>query len=70
MRLEKIVTHQTLFEKMGTRGLVVAAHIAPAVTLAEGKYGEGRREVLVVGKAIEQAIRKYNRPAAVETAQN
>ncbi|MBL7132493.1 MAG: hypothetical protein ISS78_00210 [Phycisphaerae bacterium] len=55
--------YQTLFEKMGTGGLIVTAYIAPAITLAEGKYGAAQRDPLDTGKAIERAIHKYNRPA-------
>ena len=53
--------YRTLFEKMGTRGLIVAAYIAPAITLAGGQYGSGNRDPLKTGKAIERAIQKYNR---------
>ena len=55
--------YRTLFEKMGTRGLVVAAYTAPAITLSEGQYAQASRDPLAVGKVIAQAIRKYNRPA-------
>jgi len=54
--------YQTLFTKMGTRGLIVAAYIAPAITLAGGKYADANRDRMATGKAIEKAIRKYNRP--------
>jgi len=54
--------YRNLFAKMGTRGLIVAAYIAPAITLAGGQYGAGHRDPLETGKAIERAIRKYNRP--------
>jgi len=54
--------YRTLFEKLGTRGLIVASYIAPAITLADGKYTEARRDPLATGKAIERAIRRYNRP--------
>ena len=56
--------YRTLFEKMGTCGLVVAAYTAPAITLSEGQYAQASRDPQAVGKVIEQAIRKYNRPAA------
>ncbi|NQT36650.1 MAG: hypothetical protein HQ581_04125 [Planctomycetes bacterium] len=53
--------HQALFKVMGTRGLIVASYIAPAITLAGGNYQEARRDGLATGKAIEKAIWKYNR---------
>jgi len=53
--------YRTLFEKMGTRGLIVAAYIAPAITLVDGKYADARNDPLRTGRAIERAIRKYNR---------
>jgi len=53
--------YRTLFDKMGTRGLIVAAYIAPAITLCGGKYDGAKREPRQTGRAIEQAIRKYNR---------
>jgi len=53
--------YRNVFAKMGTRGLIVAAYIAPAITLSAGQYGAGRRDPLETGKAIEEAIRKYNR---------
>ncbi|MDP6633902.1 MAG: uroporphyrinogen decarboxylase family protein [Phycisphaerae bacterium] len=55
--------YRTLFEKMGTRGLIVTAYTAPAITLSEGQYATASRDPLTVGKVIEQAINKYNRPA-------
>jgi uroporphyrinogen-III decarboxylase len=54
--------YRTQFQKMGTRGLIVAAYIAPAITLSEGKYAGANRDRLATGKAIERAIQKYNRP--------
>ena len=53
--------YRTLFEKMGTRGLIVASYIAPAITLAAGQYAAGHRDPLATGKTIERAIQKYNR---------
>ncbi len=53
--------YEKLFAKMGTRGLIVAAYIAPAITLSGGQYGSGHRDPLATGKAIERAIRKYNK---------
>ncbi len=54
--------YRTLFDKMGTRGLIVASYIAPAITLAGGQYADARRDRLITGKAIEQAILRYNHP--------
>ena len=54
--------YRTLFEKMGTRGLIVAVYTAPAITLSEGQYAQANRDPLAVGKVIERAIRKYNLP--------
>jgi len=53
--------YRRLFAKMGTRGLIVAAYIAPAITLSGGQYGAGRRDPLTTGKAIERTIQKYNK---------
>ena len=53
--------YRNVFAKMGTRGLIVAAYIAPAITLSRGQYGSGNRDPLETGKAIERAIHKYNR---------
>ena len=53
--------YRSVFAKMGTRGLIVAAYIAPAITLSGGQYAAGHRNPLATGKAIERAIRKYNR---------
>jgi uroporphyrinogen-III decarboxylase len=53
--------YEALFRKLGTRGLIVAAYVAPACTLAKGKYAEARRDPQATGRAIEAAIRKYNR---------
>ena len=53
--------YQTLFAKLGTRGLIVAAYIAPAITLAGGQYADANRDRMATGRAIERAIRKYNR---------
>jgi uroporphyrinogen-III decarboxylase len=55
--------YRTLFEKMGTRGLIVTAYTAPAITLSEGQYAQANRDPLAVGKVIARAIDKYNRPA-------
>ena len=54
--------YETLFDKLGTRGLIVVPYIAPAITLADGKYGTARRNPESTGRAIEQAIKKYNHP--------
>ena len=54
--------YRSLFEKLGTRGLIVASYVAPAITLAGGKYTAARRDPLATGKAIERAIRQYNHP--------
>jgi len=56
--------YRTLFDKMGVRGLIVTAYTAPVITLSEGQYARGDRDPQVVGKLIERAIRKYNRPAS------
>lgn len=56
--------YQTLFSTMGTRGLIVAAYIAPAITLCRGKYAEAQRDPLATGRTIEQAIRVSSRAAA------
>ena len=56
--------YRTLFDKMGTRGLIVTTYAAPAITLSEGQYAQASRDPLAVGKEIERAIRKYNRPTA------
>lgn len=52
--------YRRLFEQMGTRGLIVAAYIAPAITLSGGKYDDAKRDPARTGKAIERAIQKYN----------
>jgi hypothetical protein len=49
-----------LFGKLGTRGLIVAAYVAPAISLSKGKYVQARRDPQATGRAIESAIRKYN----------
>lgn len=54
--------YRLLFEKMGTTGLVVVPYIAPALTLAGGRYDQAHRDPIAVGQAIEKAILKYNRP--------
>jgi hypothetical protein len=54
--------YEALFRKLGTRGLIVAAYIAPAISLVKGKYADARRDAQATGKAIEAVIRKYNRP--------
>ena len=56
--------YEALFRKLGTRGLVVTAYVAPAISLTKGKYAEARRDPQATGRAIETAIRKYNRPHA------
>jgi len=53
--------YRMLFEKMGGGGLIVAAYIAPAITLSDGKYADANRDRMATGKAIEKAIQKYNR---------
>jgi uroporphyrinogen-III decarboxylase len=53
--------YEKVFAKMGTRGLIVAAYIAPAIALSGGQYGSGHRDPLATGKTIERAIQKYNR---------
>jgi hypothetical protein len=60
--LQKSSYYETLFRKLGTRGLIVAAYIAPAITLAKGKYAAARRDPRQTGRAIERAIRKHNKP--------
>ncbi|MBL7040805.1 MAG: hypothetical protein ISR77_19380 [Pirellulaceae bacterium] len=54
--------YRKLFAKMGTQGLIVAAYIAPAITLCDGKYNDAKRDPGQTGKAIEQAIRKFQKP--------
>ena len=53
--------YEMLFKKLGTEGLIVAAYIAPAITLAQGQYGAGQRDRQQVGQTIQQAIEKFNR---------
>jgi len=53
--------YENLFAKLGTKGLIVVPYIAPAVTLAGGSYGTGNRDPQTVGRAIERAIKKFNR---------
>ncbi len=53
---------EQLFRRLGTRGLVVVPCVAPAVTLCRKKYAAARRDPDRVGRALEAAIRKYNRP--------
>ncbi len=53
--------YEMLFKKLGTEGLIVAAYIAPAITLAQGQYGAGQRDRQQVGRTIQQAIEKFNR---------
>jgi len=55
--------YQALFGKLGTRGLIVTAYVAPAISLSKGKYAQARRDPQATGRAIEAAIRKYNRPS-------
>jgi hypothetical protein len=52
--------YEQLFAKMGTQGLVVAAYIAPAITLAKRKYASAHRDPQRTGRMIEQAIRRHN----------
>ena len=52
--------YESLFAKLGTRGLIVAAYIAPAVTLAHGQYKTAHRDPEAVGRAAEAAIKKFN----------
>lgn len=56
--------YEALFRKLGTRGLVVAAYVAPALSLALGKYAAAQRDPQATGRAIEAAIKRYNRPRA------
>ena len=42
--------YRSLFAKMGARGLIVAAYIAPAITLSGGQYGAAHRDPLVTEK--------------------
>jgi hypothetical protein len=53
--------YEMLFRKMGTRGLIVAAYIAPAISLAKGRYVSAHRDPQRTGQMIEQAIVKHNR---------
>ncbi len=53
--------YENLFAKLGTKGLIVVPYIAPSITLAGGSYGTGERDPQAVGRAIERAIRKFNR---------
>lgn len=53
--------YEALFRKLGTRGLIVTAYVAPAINLVNGKYTEARRDPQATGRAIEAAISKYNR---------
>jgi hypothetical protein len=57
--------YEALFRKLGTRGLIVAAYVAPAISLVKGKYATARRDPWATGRAIEAAIRKCNRPHGV-----
>ncbi len=52
--------YEMLFRKMGTRGLVVAAYIAPAISLAKGRYTPAHRDPQRTGRMIERAIVKHN----------
>ncbi len=52
--------YETLFRKLGSKGLIVAVYIAPAITLADGQYGAGDRDRVTTGKAIQRAIEKFN----------
>ena len=54
--------YKCLFEKLGTKGLIVAPYIAPAIMLKGGKYVEARSDPDKIGRLIEKAILKYNRP--------
>lgn len=51
--------YEELFSRMGTRGLLIASYVAPAITLSAGKYQGAARDGLATGKAIEKAIQKY-----------
>ena len=51
--------YQQLFQKMGTRGLIVVSYIAPVLSLREGQYIDTRRHP-GVGELIEKSIQKYN----------
>lgn len=53
---------EELFHRLGTRGLLVASYIAPAVSLCSGQYAASRRDPQAMGQTVEAAIRKYNRP--------
>jgi len=55
--------YRRLFEKLGTRGLIVSGYVAPAISLVGGKYTAARRDGRVVAQAMERAIRRHNRPA-------
>ena len=52
---------EELFHRLGTRGLIVVAYVAPAIALRKKKYTAARRDPERVGLAIEAAIRKHNR---------
>jgi len=54
--------YETLFKKMGTKGLIVVPYIAPAIMLKGGKYIENRCDPDEVGRMIDKAINKYNKP--------
>jgi len=52
--------YENLFRKLGTRGLIVAVYIAPAITLANGRYDVAHRDPETVGRAAERAIERFN----------
>ena len=54
--------YETLFRKLGTRGLIVVPYITPAIALRNGKYIEAALDPAAVGARIDRAIRTYNRP--------
>jgi len=51
--------YRAVFDKMSGPGLIVAAYMAPAITLAGGQYAEASRDPLAVGKKIERSIQKH-----------
>jgi len=56
--------YEELFARLGTKGLIVASYVAPAISLSSGQYSGASRDPIATGKAVEQAIRKFNRPRA------
>jgi len=55
--------YETLFKKMGTKGLIVVPYISPAIVLKGGKYVSANLDTERIGRKIEQAIKKYNKPS-------